>query len=739
MKRFSFIFCVFLSLLACKNSVKNDTMLNTIDLVDPFWGSDHGNVFAGSCLPFSMMRLGPDVEIPNSTSGYISDKNIVGFSHTHLSGTGGGPRYGNIMIIPQAGRTTIVDVASLKKLNEYASAAYYQVTLARRQGDVECFLTSSEKVGFHKYVFYDWTNNDSLNANILIDVSHTNTRNALTGTRCTGANVNIVSNTEMEGEASFVGGWGGDLPYTIYFVANFNTPFDNYGTWKDTSFTANSRNAESLIIGAYARYRVKQKDEVLVKVAISFMSIAKARENMKEVPHWDFSQVQKNAERIWNEQLSKIQVKGGSPAYRKMFYSALRNTMIMPTNVTGESPEMNPSRVHYWEHYTLWDVFRSVMPLYTIIMPERQTEILNSLLDIYDKYAYLPDGWVAGHYADVQGGSNADVVFADAVVKNLPGFDREKAFEAIKKNATIQSDQPKYKGRFLNDYLKYGFITPRSTDGTVSKTLEYAYNDFCIAQVAKALGKEDEQKKYRDQSLKIFNLFHPTYKMFWAKDTTGAWLPDFSVDSKRGDSWNDPYFYEGGSITYSGYVPHDMQGLINHHGGSSFFMSYLDRVFDSGYYKLSNEPLFLLPYLYNYIGRHDKTAIRTHAIISQQFNPGRRGIPGQDDSGAMSSWFIFSSMGFFPVAGQDVYLIGSPVFDEISINVGKGKIFILTAMNLTTKNIFIKSAVLNGKKLNRSWFTHAELINGGTLELNMTDIPTNWGYEELPPSLSKAK
>jgi putative alpha-1,2-mannosidase len=232
--------------------------------------------------------------------------------------------------------------------------------------------------------------------------------------------------------------------------------------------------------------------------------------------------------------------------------------------------------------------------------------------------------------------------------------------------------------------------------------------------------------------MKVFNLFYPEHKMFWAKDSTGNWMPDFSAVSKRKDHWNDPYFYEGGSQIYSTYMPHAMQTLIAKHGGNSQYIKYLDNLFEMGVFGIENEPEFLIPYQYIYAGDYPSTARRVHDILTKVYQPGSAGIPGQDDSGSMSAWYVFSAMGFFPVSGQDLYLIGTPLFEEILIRMERNKSFKITAKNYSKKNIYVVGAKLNGKKINRAWFRHSEIVSGGKLELEMSDIQSNWGNIELP-------
>ncbi|MCU0395861.1 MAG: GH92 family glycosyl hydrolase, partial [Chitinophagaceae bacterium] len=660
--------------------------------------------------------------------------------HTHTSGTGGAPRYGNLLVTPLVGVPLRTGFLPERQKNEHAAAGYYQITLQRRTGDVDVSLTASRKVGYHRYRFYTHQKETVIPATIMLDVSHTLSRmnKDQRSTVCTGAEATMVGNQGMQGKASFRGGWGSEAPYTIYFYAVFSKPFARSGSWQQDTVLSESKQASGTAIGLYAGFDARQGETIDLKLAISYRSIEQAKTNLDEIPGWDFELARKNAFNAWEQHLSVVQVKGGSAEQRKMFYSALRNTMIMPADLTGENPGWASGKAHYWDHYCLWDVFRSTMPLHSLLYPQRQAAIVNSLLDIYDHRGWLPDAWIAGHYANNQGGTNADVVLADAAVKNLPGINWHKAFEAARKNATQQSDSPTMKGRFLEEYNRLGYLTRNSYKGAVSRTMEYAYNDFCIAQLADKVGERAEANSYRQRAANVFRLFNDSVGYFWARDARGQWEPEFTLHSKLAAVWDDPYFYEGGSEVYSYYVPHDMAGLIKRHGGAQAFAQRLDAFFDSGRFKLENEPLFLVPYSYNYAGMPFKTAERVRHILTHAFRPGHEGLPGQDDSGAMSSWFAFSAMGFFPVAGQPLYLLGSPLFEEISIRLPKGKKWVVRARGNSAKNIYIQKATLNGKPLNRSWITHQEVVNGGVLELVMGPAPSAWGQTQLPYSMTTA-
>lgn len=707
-----------------------------VNLVDPFWGVEGGNVFPGACLPFGMVRVGPDAEFPTPTSGYSSTKPIIGFSHTHLSGTGGGGRYGNVLITPTVGPLKIENRPSLARSNEYSKPGYYAITLQRKDGDVHTDITCTNKTALHRHQFYTWNKNqDSLIGNVFVDVAHMISRNPKDNV--IDGSITILSSTEAEGWGKYTGGWGGDIPYQVFFSIRFNKPAFSSGTW--TNFGSQIDSAAQAVsgkgVGGYFRFRLKQKDEVMAKVSISYLNTDQAEKNLNsELKTWDFDQVRQQAAKAWNNKLDKVKIKGGSPEQQSMFYSALYHTLIMPTDVSGENPKWNSQEPHFWDHYCLWDVFRCLMPLHSIIYPAEQRKIIRSLLDIYKNRGWLSDAWIAGDFANIQGGTNADVVLADAMVKNLGGFDRNLAFEAMLKNAEGKSWNYNLVGRHPL-YQKLGYCPDHVKCGT-SMTLEYSYNDFCIAQAARVLNKPELAKTFNDKSLNYRKLFYPAVGYFWAKDSLDKWTPGFTPNFTRPDHWNGPHFYEGNAYDYAAYAPHDMRGLAKLYG-ENHFERLLDSIYQLGKVGVGNEPAFLSPYAYHWLGKPHKSADAVRGLVGKEFKPGRKGLPGQDDSGALSSWFLWALSGIYPVAGQDYYLICSPYFDEVSFALESGKTFNIQAINPSSANHYVQSATWNGQTLNKAWISHSELNKGGVLKLIMGSKPGNFGGQNLPPSLTQ--
>ncbi len=733
--------------------------------VDPFIGVDAvGAQIPGACLPFSMVRLSPDIPIPNATHGYRLDAPIDGFSHTHVGGTGGGGRYGNIMIIPQTGPVQLINHFSGKS-DEKASPGYYSVYLNR--WNVLAEMTLTERCGMHRYTFAK-----ADTGKILIDITRliqsdfnpelkesnfkgSHPANWDTYQECLGSSAKILDDNTIEGSAEFQGGWGPSRPYQVYFSIIFNKPMTSFGSWNDQVLIAmqeltnagltqmddpllwtrfmkeNNRSVAGKKAGFYTTFDTNEDKQVLVKVGISFASIEQARANRNQIRDWDFERVRKEAADIWASYLNKIKVEGGTPDQLKIFYTAFYHSLLMPTYLgTDENPKWKSDVPHFWDYYCIWDTFRCLHPLFSLVIPEKQAEMVNCLIDIYEHTGWAPDAWISGGHGNVQGGTNSDVVIADAIMKNLPGINIDKGYEAMKKNGTYPSDNPLIYGRFLYEYVQKGYCS-NAIPSSVSRTLEYSYNDYCIAIVAKKLGDQPAYDHFLKQSLNCYNLFNESTKQFEPRSIEGYWVmnkPELPIK---------PYYYEGTPLQYSTYVPHDIQGLINRHGGATRFVEFLDNFFDTGEYTQSNEPDIMTPYLYNYAGRPDRTAERVRNILASDYAATVNGLPGNDDAGAMSSWYVFGAMGFYPNAGQDVYLFGSPLFSRVEIDLGNSNTLVIRAKNVSEKNKYIQSATCNGKEWNKAWFSHSDIINGAEFVLEMGDRPSGWGNADFPPSITR--
>jgi predicted alpha-1,2-mannosidase len=716
--------------------------------VDPMLGvAGGGNVFPGPVVPFGMIKPGPDMvalEGHDANAGWNVEGDIRGFSQTHVSGTGGGVKYGNILVQPTTGDIAPADSAS-QSADEKAAAALYTVTLARYGVGVE--ITAARRSAIYRFHYPQ-----GARANLLFDVGHYLLSGMRTGERqsLVSSEVEVLSPNEVAGSTSLTGGWNKQPnTYTVYFCAQTDTPATSWGTWINGKLEPGGKGmkgqAESKS-GAWLTFEPKPGRSVLMKIGISFISIEQARRNLAaEIPGFDFEAIHAAAVAKWNSALSKVEIKGATPEQKQIFYSALYHTMLMPTDRTGENPLWKSAEPYYDDYYAIWDIFRTSGPLLTLIAPERETAIVRSLVDIYRHDGFLPDARSGNYNGRTQGGSNAEFMITDAYVKGLKGIDWPTAYAAEVHDAEVSPADHFKEGRGgLDDWRNLGYVSIEGSDRPGSVHMEYAADDFEVALLARGLGKTADYKKYLARSANWKNLWDAELAddgfngFIRPRHSDGSWLTPFTT--LMSGTWNGNTFYEGNSWTYSTFVPQDVASLIATIGGPERFVARLDAFFAvPGRYDVGNEPGFLAPYLYNWAGRPDKTAEHARAIIAKNYRSGQSGLPGNDDSGAMSSWYAFGQIGIFPNAGQDVYLIGSPAYAQSTLHLADGKNFIIEARNLSAENIYVTSATLNAKPLNRSWLRHREIVTGGRLVLTMSRTPGHWGEHDLPPSTPAEK
>jgi predicted alpha-1,2-mannosidase len=613
---------------------------------------------------------------------------------------------------------------------------------------VKAELTATRLVAMHRYSFPE-----SKLSHLLIEASSVvqpeTGKDAIKNPHPVDCWVRVIAPNRIEGSGNFVGGWN-QSPYTIHFSAEFDRPFSAFGTWRDNRVEAGTvAAANEGKVGAYATFDTTSNQTVQMKIGVSFISPEKARANLlREIPNWNFDVVRRQAEAAWESVLERIRIDGGTEEQRRIFYTALFHSHYMPHDLTGENVWWNSSEPHYEEFYAIWDTFRTHFPLLTLIQPERQRDMVRSLVDTYVHTGWMPDSRIAGANGMTQGGSNSDVVVADALAKGVTGIDYRKAYEAMVKNAEVDSPRPLYEGRALAEYKRLGYVSmnyPRST----SRTVEYAYDDFCIAQVAKALGRTADLRKYIKRSKNWMNVWSDETRSARPRYADGRWLIPFQAahfyPDKDYSYWDAP-FYEGSGYIYGTYVPHDVQGLINKLGSDERFIAWLDAffanpptrdpAFNKALYNHNNEPDFLAAFLYIHADRPDRTQERVRHILATEYTVGHGGLPGNDDSGAMSSWYIWGALGLYPNAGQPYYYISSPLFSRSTINLGNGRTFIIEAPETSATNIYVQSATLNGRAIDRAWLRHEDVAQGGRLVLHMGATPSAWGRGHRPPSMS---
>jgi predicted alpha-1,2-mannosidase len=730
-------------------------------LVDPLIGSSgDGNVFVGPSCPFGMVKPGPDCN-KAANSGYSSDmtKTIYGFSQLHVSGTGGGPKYGNVSVMPFAGDFESVQQESLRE-NETVRIGYYSVLL--KKWNIKTEITTSPKVAYYRFVF-----NNTLKKAIKIDgglfLGETPIPDGREAQQFVGSEVEIISNNEVRGYTKIRGGWNNGSAYAVYYYAVLSKPFSSFSSWRGSKLFPGQRTQvdNGQKTGAQLFFDALQTDTIEMKIGISFISCLKAQQNAEtEIPDWSFEKTLNDTQQRWEALLKKIEIDKNSPIDKqRMFYTALYHTMLMPVDRTGENPLWENSTPYYDDFYAIWDTFRSSNPLITLIDPVRQADIVNALLQIYRREGYMPDARSGNCNGRTQGGSNAEVLIADAFVKGLKGINYSMALEAMLKDANIPpGDNEEKNGRGgLVDYNRLGYVSNDFVRAG-NRTVEYAYDDYCIATVAKGIKRNGEYYRFIKQSDNWQNLWrqvedHGAKGFITPRSSTGEWIDSIRCDMSNGRAtsmaytplaqdwpicvcWWCGFFYEASSWEYSLYVPHDIKTLIARCGGNDAFKKRLDTLFINNYYNVGNEPSFLTPDLYHWIGRPDLSNERIHKIIDRYYTDKTDGIPGNDDSGAMSSWLAFHMMGLYPNAGQSYYLLNAPYLKETVFHLSNGKDLIIKA-NISQKNKYIKSVKLNGQLLQRSWIEHSEIMNGGELIFEMSqNFSPEWGSKNLPPSRS---
>lgn len=732
------------------------------EYVNTMVGTDgHGHTFPGAALPGGLVQLSPDTGIEgwDWCSGYhYSDSSIMGFSHLHRSGMGAGD-WGDILLMPLTGDLKIKagDKANpdegyrsgFSHDDEISSPGYYSVLL--KDYDIKAELTVTPRTGFHKYTFPE-----SDNSHIIIDMHHG------ISDSCLDAMIEIVNDNEITGYRESKG----FVKYQkVYFCARFSKPFNSSGTWKGKNISPGSKQETGRHIGAFINYQTSKQETIRVKVGISYTGIGQARLNMEtEIPHWNFTQIKKQASGIWNDALGKIEVypdANEDKAMQKLntFYTAMYHSLLFPaafSDVDGKYTGMD-NNIHTEEDFTyssdfsLWDTYRTEMPLLALIEPERNNNAINTMIAQYEQGGWLPTPQQFGNcYTNDMIGDHPSPAIIDAYMKDIRNFDAEKAYESVKKNATeIPPSEHRSKGRVgLQYYLEYGYIPFDLERQSVSRTLEYAYNDWCVAQFAKALGKDDDYELFSKRALYYKNVLDPLSRFARPKKSDGSWLEPF--DPRFIGHGAQRHYTEANAWQYTWFVPHDIGGLIRFLGGKEKFIEKLDSLFTVssdipesvpdvtgliGQYAHGNEPSHHITYLYNYAGAPWKTQKIVREVMDNFYDDGPAGLCGNEDMGQMSAWYIMSAMGFYPVApGENIYAIGSPLFSKIIIHpdtkYNNIKEFTIEARDNSPENRYIQSATINGVPLNKPWFNHAEIKNGGIMVLQMGPEPNQkWGVK----------
>jgi len=728
-----------------------------VPYVDPLIGTEGpGNTVPGPCLPHGMVKLSPDTDAPpGSVDAYeYGDQRIQGFSHTHLEGPGGSSNgYSHILLMPATGSLLTSEAgyaSSFSHAQERAEPGYYAVRLA--DYDVLAELTATARCGFHRYTFPG-----ARDARILVDVGHTR------GLSLDGE-VEIVGDRTVRGRATTsmhplialatAADPGTTARMQVYFHAEFDRPFASCGTWRGAETRPGTRQVTGRDAGAWLAYETAPGDTVRVKVGLSYIGVDQARENLaREIPDWDFARVRAEAADAWNGLLGRVRVSGGSEAQRVLFYTALYHALLQPADYTEHgrfwSGADGTGRVYpadrfrfFTDDWCVWDTFRTTHPLQALLEPGLRSHVVRSYLHLYAQGGWLPKcTWQATGYSRVMIGNHAVSVILDAAVRGVRDLDLDTAYEAMRKSALEDNENlgSGFACGYLNlgtppSYRERGYV-PLECDPTqaVSMTLEYAYDDWCVGRMAHALGDSREGDAFLERSRNYRNHWNPAEGFMQPRSGDGGWVTPFDPEDGTG-------FCEADAWKYTWFVPHDPAGLIRLTGGREAFVRKLDAFFEGGHYDPSNEPGFHVPYLYVYGGAPHKTQERVRALLDAAFSAAPSGLPGNDDSGAMSAWVVFSAMGFYPVCpGAPVYVLGSPWFPRVELRTenaeGEERRFVLETVGHAPENLYVQSATLNGAPLDRAWIRYREVAEGGRLVLEMGPRPSSWGSGEdvLPP------
>jgi predicted alpha-1,2-mannosidase len=736
-------FCILALLVtACTSSSDGDDK-TPFDYVDPFIGTGgHGHTYPGASRPFGMVQLSPDTRLDgwDGCSGYhFTDSVVYGFSHTHLSGTGVSD-YGDILFMPTTGPVNFDNGAKngpdsgyasrFSKSSEKATPGYYEVNLTDYDIDVE--LTCTERAGFHHYTYPE-----DGPGHIIVDLEHRD--------QLLEADVKLANSHEIEGYR-ISKAWA--VEQHVYFVAQFSQAIGEYEFHNGNVLINGKDTAERVTKGAFT-FDCDPLEPLQVRVGISAVSIENARENLvAEITNWDFSRVKTEAKAAWDLELNKIEVEGGTEDARTIFYTALYHSFLNPNLFSDVNGEYRGTdlQVHksdgenVYTVFSLWDTFRGAHPLFTLTQRDRTSDFISTFLKQYEHGGQLPVWELAGNYTGCMIGYHSVPVIADAYAKGITDFDLDKAFEAM-----THSAEKDHLG--LEHYKEKGFISSGDESESVSKTLEYAYDDWCIALMAKELNKEDDYKDYLMRAQHYKNLFDPNTGFLRAKKEAN-WYGPFDPHEVNF------HYTEANAWQYSMFVPQDIEGLIQLLGGKQQFEAHLDKMFAAnentsgrdqaditgliGQYAHGNEPSHHMAYLYNYVNKPWKSQERVREIMGRMYSTQPDGLSGNEDCGQMSSWYVLSAMGFYSVTpGLPYYTIGSPIFDKVTMHLENGKDFVIEAKDNSAKAIYVHKTTLNGEAHPSTYLMHDAIMDGGTFTFEMGEtIHTDYGSNDadLPPS-----
>ncbi len=709
---------------------------NLSSYVNPFIGTGgHGHTFPGAVLPFGMVQLSPDTRVDGSWDGcggyHYSDSIIYGFSHTHLSGTGCSD-YGDILVMPTVGEPSIdnkIYSSKFSHLKEKANAGFYEVRL--EDDNIKAELTTTLRTGIHKYTFPK-----TVKANIILDLLHRD--------KTLDCGLKIIDSVTVSG-FRISEAWAKEQ--YVFFVIRFSKPFKKIKFASAKKLKLELTETEKAE-GAGFEFDVSDGKPLLIKVALSPTDANGALKNLEaEAKHWDFEKYKKEAADVWNKELNKIVITDSDKNKLSIFYTALYHCMIHPSiNMDADGKYRGrDNKIHqangftYYSVFSLWDTFRGLHPLFTILEPKRVSDFINTFLYQYNESGRLPMWELSCNETDCMIGYHAVSVIADAFVKGIRGYDTVSIYESLKAAAS-------YSGYGIPKHAKNGYLQIDDESESVSKTLEYAYDDWCIAQVAQKLNKLNDYNYFIRRAQSYKNVCDAS-SGFMRPRKNGGWLNPFDPKEVNNN------YTEANSWQYSFFVPQDIDGLIAMYGGDKKFEEKLDNLFTTnptttgreqaditgliGQYAHGNEPSHHMAYLYNYIGKPQKTIERVHQVLNNFYKNSPDGLIGNEDCGQMSAWYVLSAMGFYQVCpGTTEYVLGAPFFSNLKINLENGKIFEITSpkINLNKGSDFVNGVTLNSKIILSAYIAHQNITNGGNLVFNFTsknDTANKYGINKI--------
>ena len=722
--------------------------------VNPFIGTGGypwvcGHNFPGAMVPFGMVRLGPETasmltrkRALNTSGYYYGDDQILGFSHTRLVGTGATDG-GHFLVVPSLGSVDPKlfrkgQYASFSHSEEMASPGYYAVKLPKIGTLVE--LTATPRVSVHRYTF-----SKNTTPHLMLDVM-----NALGGRKTSEGKLRVLPEAkEVEGAVrtfgTFAARYGG---IKVYFVARFSQPFTSFGIWQNDSVFPNQKTAEGDGVGVDLGFATaSQQNVVTLKLAISCVSIENARANLEaEAAAKSFDQVLAEAQNAWEEKLSLVKIQGGTEKQKTIFYTALYRVFQMPTVFNDANGDYlgfdrkihQTSDFRYFTDLSIWDTFRTVHPLYTLIAPKDQRDMVVSLVKMLEQGGWLPR-WPSGHgYSNSMLGTPADIVIADTYLKGVRNFDVERAYQAMRRTALTPTPRgAAFSGRQgVESYLKYGYCPAGLVERSVSRTMEFAWADDAISRLAESLGHHEDATLFREHSQFYRNLWNTNTQYFQPRDVQGKFVEPFKplllTYMDLGGKFTKDYV-EGSALQWRWAAPFDADGLISLFKSREYFVEELKDFFaksdptmgarsPGSYYWHGNEPDIPAAYLFNKAGRPDLTQKWARWILDNKYGDGNDGLDGNDDAGTLSAWYVFSALGFYPIAGSDKYELGTPLFEKAEVKL-KNKPLVIVAENYATNHFYVQKVWLNDIPLERTWITHAEIEKGGVLKFSMSPKP----------------